>query len=135
MQWYLSQVKQLQSSFEVFSIKQVPRSRNAYANSLATLTTSLGEGLPRVITYNCGRPSGIHNGVNTVHFSPSEMDPMVSFLKDGTLPEDKMEAEKTRRKALWYWLSEEQKLYKWPQLGPYLLCVHSKAVEVFKRAF
>lgn len=49
MQWYPSQLKQLQSSFEIFSIKQVPRSRNAHANSLATLATSLGEGVPRII--------------------------------------------------------------------------------------
>ena len=42
-------MKHFQSSFEVLSIEQVPRSKNAHANSLATLATSLGEGLPRVI--------------------------------------------------------------------------------------
>ena len=49
MQWYLSQVKELRSNFEVFSIKQVLKSRNSHANSLATLATSLEEGVPRVI--------------------------------------------------------------------------------------
>lgn len=49
MQWYLCQVKQLQSNFEVFSIKQVPRSKTGHADSLAALATSLGEVLPRVI--------------------------------------------------------------------------------------
>ena len=57
------------------------------------------------------------------------MDPLVSFLKDGSLPEDKVEAEKIRRKALRYWLSKEQKLYKRSHLELYLLCIYPEAVE------
>ena len=51
------------------------------------------------------------------------MDPLVSFLKEGLLPDDKSEAEKICRKAPRYWLSEEQKLYKCFHSGLYLLCV------------
>ena len=40
MQEYLSQVRYLQSRFESFDFSQVPRSRNTYADSLATLATS-----------------------------------------------------------------------------------------------
>jgi len=36
MQEYLDKARQLQSSFESFTIQQVPRSRNAHADSLAT---------------------------------------------------------------------------------------------------
>ena len=57
------------------------------------------------------------------------MDLLVSFLKDGSLPEDKVEAEKIRRKALRYWLSKEQKLYKRSHLELYLLCIYPEAVE------
>ena len=57
------------------------------------------------------------------------MDLIVSFLKDGTLLDDKIKVEKARRKALRYWLSEEQKLYKRSYSGPYLLCVHLEVVE------
>ena len=57
------------------------------------------------------------------------MDPIVTFLKQGLLPEDKCEAKKVHRSALRYWLSEEQKLYKRSYLGPYLLCVLPEAVE------
>ena len=49
MQEYLNQVKHLQSGFEPFKLSQIPRSRNTYADSLATLTTSLAQSLPRVI--------------------------------------------------------------------------------------
>ena len=54
---------------------------------------------------------------------------MISFLKDGVLPDDKGEVEKIQRKAPCFWLSEEQKLYKRSFSGPYLLCVHPEVVE------
>ena len=46
MQRYLSKIRRLQSNFEAFSIKQVPRSKNSHADSLAILATSSGQGLP-----------------------------------------------------------------------------------------
>ena len=49
MQGYLNKARQLQSSFESFSIQQVPRSKNTHADSLATLAISSKQGLPRVI--------------------------------------------------------------------------------------
>ena len=56
------------------------------------------------------------------------MDPIVSFLKDDALLEEKPEAEKIRRKAPRFWLSEDHKLYKRSYSGPYLLCVHLEAL-------
>lgn len=46
MQRYLSKIRRLQSNFEAFSIKQIPRSKNSHADSLAILATSSGQGLP-----------------------------------------------------------------------------------------
>ena len=40
------------------------------------------------------------------------MDSIVLFLKEDILPKGKSEADKVRRKALRFWLSEDQKLYK-----------------------
>ena len=40
MQEYLSQVRHLQSGFKSFALSQVPRNKNAHADSLATLATS-----------------------------------------------------------------------------------------------
>ena len=45
------------------------------------------------------------------------------------LPEEKPEAEKIRRKAPRFWLSEDKKLYKRSFSGPYLLCAHPEASE------
>lgn len=58
------------------------------------------------------------------------MDFVVLFLKDDILPEGKSEADKVRRKAPRFWLSEDQKLYKRSFSGPYLLCIHPEAVEL-----
>ena len=58
------------------------------------------------------------------------MDPIVLFLKEDVLPEDKFEADKVWRKAPRFWLSENQKLYKRSFSGPYLLCIHPEAVEL-----
>lgn len=66
--------------------------------------------------------------VHQIRVGLSWMDSIVMFLKDGALPNDKGEVEKTRRKVHRFWLSEEQKLYKCFFSGPYLLCVHPKAM-------
>ena len=58
------------------------------------------------------------------------MDPIISFLKEDTLPSDKLKAEKIRRKAPRFWLSEDQKLYKRFFSGPFLLCVHLETSEL-----
>nr|XP_023914213.1 uncharacterized protein LOC112025760 [Quercus suber] len=46
MQEYLSQVRQLQSEFGLFSLSHIPRSGNTHADSLATLATSSVGDLP-----------------------------------------------------------------------------------------
>ena len=75
MQWYISQMEQLQSSFEVFSINQVPKNKNAHTDSLATLAISLGEGLPRVIIVeDLVAPSWNNQDpvrINKIHVDPS----------------------------------------------------------------
>ena len=55
------------------------------------------------------------------------MDSLVLFLKKDILPNDKTEADKIRRNASQFYLSEDQKLYKRSFSEPYLLCVHPKA--------
>ena len=57
------------------------------------------------------------------------MDSVIQFLKYDILPEEKVEADKIRRKATSYWLSEDRKLYKHSFSGSYLLCVHPEQIE------
>ena len=58
------------------------------------------------------------------------MDAVSLFLEKDVLLEEKSEADKVRRKAPQFWLSEDRKLYKRSFSGPYLLCVHPKASEL-----
>ena len=57
------------------------------------------------------------------------MDFIIRFPREDILPEEKMKADKIRRKATSYWLSEDHKLYKHSFLGLYLLCVHPELTE------
>ena len=57
------------------------------------------------------------------------MDFISLFLEKYILPGEKSEAEKVRRKAHRFWLSEDRKLYKRSFSGPYLLCIHLEASE------
>ena len=103
MQGYLSQVRHLQLEFESFSLLLVPKSENTHANSLATLATSLAQSLSRVILIeNLCKPIEIKGNVVHVHqvkAGSSWMDPIVLFLREDILPEDKSKADKVQRKA------------------------------------
>ena len=127
MQGYLSQVKCLQLKFDSFDLLHVPRSGNAHADSLAMLATSSAQDLPRVILvedlYKLAR-TGETVQINQIRAGLSWMDSIIRFLREDILPEEKIEADKIRRNATSYWLSEDHKLYKRSFSGPYLLCVH-----------
>ena len=134
MQEYLARAKHLQTHFYHFRLTHVPRSGKTHVNSLATLATSSAQPLPRIILVkDLYRPTtekanGIR--VHNVRAGPSWMDPLVLFLKHDTLPDDKVEVDKIRRKASRFWLSEDSKLYRRTFSGPYLHGVHPEATEL-----
>ena len=134
MQEYLSRVKRLQPGFNLFNLSHISKSGNTHADSLATLTTSLVGGLPRIILVEhldrAGEVAKDTVRIHKIRVGPSWMDPIIKFLKDDTLPEEKSEAEKIRRNALRFWLSEDHKLYKCSYSGPYFLRIHPKASEL-----
>ena len=133
MQEYLSQVRHIKIKFEFFDLSHIPRSGNTHADSLATLAMSSAQDLPRVILVeDLCTPTPLHKDmpqINQIRLGPSWMDPISLFLERYILLEEKSEAEKVRRKALRFWLSEDRKLYKRSFSGPYLLCVHPEASE------
>ena len=68
MQRYLSQLGHLRSGFESFNLLHVPRSGNTHADSLATLSTSSAQGLPRVILVeDLKKPTGVEKKMIHVH--------------------------------------------------------------------
>ena len=77
---------------------QIPRSRNTYADSLTTPTTSSAQSLPQVIivedlckpTETKGEKIQIHQ----IRVGPSWIDFIVLFLKEDILLEERAEANK-----------------------------------------
>ena len=98
MQGYLSQVKCLQSKFDSFDLLHIPINGNAHADSLAMLTTSSTHDLPRVILVeDLYKPIETRKETSQVHqirAGPSWMDSIMQFLKEDTLPEERVEADK-----------------------------------------
>ncbi|XP_065617070.1 uncharacterized protein LOC136062199 [Quercus suber] len=98
MQKYLNQVRHLQFKFKSFNLLQVPRSKNTHADSLTTLATSSAQNLPRVILVeDLCRPTKVGKVVTYIHqirAALSWIDPIVLYLKEDILLEDKSEADK-----------------------------------------
>ena len=134
MQEYLDQAKCLWSHFDSFSLLHIPRSGNTHADSLATLTTSSGQSLPQVTLVEdlykllVTKREVVH--VHHIRVGPNWMDLLVLFLKEDILPEENIEADKIRRNASQFWLSEDKKLYKLSFSRPYLLCVHPESLKL-----
>ena len=131
MQGHLNQVKCLQSKFESFDLIHIPRSSNAHIDSLTMLATSLAQDLPRVILVeDLYKPTETRRETTRIHqIRASWMDSIIQFLREDTLPKERIKADKVRRKATRFWLSENQKLYKRSFSGLYLLCIHPEMTE------
>ena len=114
MQEYLSQARCIQTKFEFFDLSYIPRNGNTHADSLATLATSSAQDLPRVILVEdlCTPTKRDLLQTHQIKLGSSWMDPILMFLERDVLPEEKLEAEKVRRKAPRFWMSEDKKLYK-----------------------
>ena len=128
----MSQVKCLQLKFDSFDLLHVPRSGNAHADSLAMLITFSAQDLARVILVeDLYKPTETRETaqIHQIRIGPSWMDSIIRFLKEDVLHEERIEADKVRRKATSYSLSEDHKLYKRSFLGPYLLCIHPELTE------
>ena len=98
MQEYLSQVKRLRTSFDLFSLSHISRNGNIHANSLATLATSSTGKLPRIILIeHLSKVAKDMVRAHEVRVGLSWMDLIVTFLKDDILPEEKSEVEKIQR--------------------------------------
>ncbi|KAL5568572.1 hypothetical protein UlMin_025147 [Ulmus minor] len=108
---YLEKAKEAMNQFDTVTIIQVPRAENTNADALALLATGLEERLLKTVPIEILEAPSIEKQeqVGSIVVRPCWMDPIISFLRDGTLPADKFE---TRRK-----------LYKKEFSSPSLLCL------------
>uniref|UniRef100_A0A2N9EE12 Reverse transcriptase domain-containing protein n=1 Tax=Fagus sylvatica TaxID=28930 RepID=A0A2N9EE12_FAGSY len=92
--------------------------------------TQLGLVTGRWELYVDGASNFRGSGAGIVLLSAELDGPILSYLKDNKLPEDKKEAKMIKRKTPRYWVSNEGLLYRRSFTGPYLLCVHSEKGDI-----
>ena len=85
-----------------FRLATHPRGGNAHADSLAMLAISSAQNLPRVILVeDLCKPTETSRGTTRIHHiraGPSWMDSIMQFLKEDTLLEERIEADKVRKR-------------------------------------
>ena len=138
MKAYLDLVKQVMDGFCMVKVIQVARAQNRHADSLATLASSIAKDIPRLIRVELVPEPSIKVAGNeeatrvevtaVITLGPSWMDPIIDFLADDRISDDKKEANKVRRVASQNWLSGDRKLYRRSFGGPYLSCLHPEKV-------
>ena len=123
MMEYLRLVKQIMNQFLKAKVVQVARGQNQYADFMATLVSSLTEGVPQLIKVELVVEPSIDArvGVSVVAiFEPCWMDLIIDFLAEDRVLADEKEVDKVRRVAVQYWLLADRKLYRRSFGGPYL---------------
>jgi ribonuclease HI len=126
MSAYLATVRLLLAKFESVHVAQIGREHNSHADILAKLATALESDVQRIVCIETlDRPSFQNQGISVCSISsqPSWMDPILSYLVDNKLPEDRKEAKMIKRKAPKYWVSKEGLLYRRSFTG-HICCVY-----------
>ncbi|GKV02764.1 hypothetical protein SLEP1_g15159 [Rubroshorea leprosula] len=95
-----------------YELSQVRRSENLKANAMAKLA-SIGLGVSRVEVYigTLSSPSMEMENALPTQEEQSWVDPILTFLKSGILPEDEKEAKGLHKEAAWYTIFDGQ-LYR-----------------------
>ncbi|XP_071919058.1 uncharacterized protein [Coffea arabica] len=123
MQRYLSRARQLIAYFESFEIQRIPRSQNKRADALSRLaSTSFSTLNKTVLVEILTEPGYLEGTVCPVYPEDTWMGPLILFLGEGELLEDRTKAKKLQRKAPRYALRDNV-LYKRSYLGPRLQCI------------
>ncbi|XP_071715245.1 uncharacterized protein [Rutidosis leptorrhynchoides] len=119
MQNYLALAEEMANKFECFSITQVPRSLNKKADALSKIASSVFSYFTKDVWVEEAAPE---EEVKTW------MSPIITYLKNGTLPVDGATARKIRMKAPMYMLRDGV-LFKKSFTAPLLRCVGPSEAE------
>ncbi|KAH7844703.1 hypothetical protein Vadar_030763 [Vaccinium darrowii] len=100
---YSEAAKDLLDKFGEVHIQQISSGQNAHVDSLAYLGSTVKMEYHRTVAVDYLSELSIGWAVEMVmetKIGPSWMDPIMAYLRDGTLPEDKREAHKIRTKSI-----------------------------------
>ncbi|GJS01610.1 reverse transcriptase domain-containing protein [Tanacetum coccineum] len=99
---YLEKARNRINGFANFSISQVPRSKNKKADALSKIASTSFAHLSKQVLVEILIVKSIQEkeiAIVVEEEGPKWMTPIVEYLRDGTLPDDKKEASKLRIKA------------------------------------
>ncbi|CAL2245891.1 unnamed protein product [Prunus armeniaca] len=123
---YLDKVQELLKAFPTFTIQQVPRAENAHADALASLGSALDTQFRRSIPVeHLDQPSieeAKQPDLMQIDEDPSWQDPIIDYLVNENLPNDKSEARKIKQKAARYYMKGDM-LIRRSYYGPHLTCI------------
>ncbi|KAK2427613.1 hypothetical protein QL285_026181 [Trifolium repens] len=120
---YLEKVQSLASQFKRFELIYVPREQNARADLLSKLASTKKPGNNRtVIQETIAKPSAETAEILMVVEGSDWRYPLIRYLQNKILPEEKEEAARLKKAATHYAMIGD-KLYKRGFSAPMLLCV------------
>ncbi|KAH9688200.1 Ribonuclease H [Citrus sinensis] len=124
MEQYLKIVRQMMGKFETVEVIQIPRGQNSRADILARMAAVADPKMPKSVPLEVkSSPSIDQNlGVLQIEQKRSWRDPIVSYLRDGVLPPDKLQARKIRAQASRYTMIDGV-LYRRGYTLPFLRCL------------
>ncbi|GKV11255.1 hypothetical protein SLEP1_g22521 [Rubroshorea leprosula] len=128
---YVALVAELKCRFQKFCLSKIPRAENEQADSLSKFASDSSLSSRSVFVEILDEPSFMKPRVmeiSTNPDTPSWTDSIVSFLRDGIVPEDRQEAMKLRKKASRYTLVDGV-LYKRSFSLPFLRCLNPYEAE------
>ncbi|XP_077246100.1 uncharacterized protein LOC143885957 [Tasmannia lanceolata] len=122
MKRYLHKEKEKLKRMGEVEILQVPRGMNNRVDALSKMASEETHDFGTVLTEILLHPSIDEVQVLKIPPGPNWMDLIMRFLKDGILPEDKLEARRLTARAAHYVL-HGPRLYKRSYTWPYLRCL------------
>ncbi|GKV39077.1 hypothetical protein SLEP1_g46896 [Rubroshorea leprosula] len=128
---YVALVAKLKCKFQKFCLSKIPRAENEQADSLSKFASDSSLSSRSVFVEVLDEPSFTKPRVMEISTNPDTpnwTDSIVSFLRDGIVPEDRQEAMKLRKTASRYTLVDEV-LYKRSFSFPLLRCLNPYEAE------
>ncbi|GKV44680.1 hypothetical protein SLEP1_g51842 [Rubroshorea leprosula] len=107
-------VAELKCKFQKFHLSKISRAENEQVDSLSKFASDGNQSSRSVFVEILDEPSFLKPKMMKISTNPSTSSwttPIISFLQDGTVPADKQEEMRLRKKASWYTLVNEV-LYK-----------------------
>ncbi|XP_052297264.1 uncharacterized protein LOC127902396 [Citrus sinensis] len=124
MEQYLKIVRQMMGKFEAVEVVQIPREQNSRADILARMAAVADPKMPKSVPLEVKSIPSIEQNLEVLRIEQkcSWMEPIVSYLRDGVLPPDKLRARKIRAQASRYTMIDGI-LYRRGYTLPFLRCL------------